>query len=361
MHLSAGDLLREEIQAGSKDGALIAGMIRLGQIVPQEITIRLLRAAMDARPGCRFLIDGFPRSMGQAATFEEVVGHPKMILFFDASDECLTERLLKRGETSGRTDDNADSIKKRLVTYHQQSHPVITAYEARGMAKKVNAMQTQDQVFADVETALAAFRKQQVIFVLGQPLAGKTSLCKSLARTGMFDHVAYADLLRSETMLGTEVGKKIAEHVRNGKPVPADIIVGLVKNYVVACEKGKILIDGFPRSIAEAKLLEEAVGKPVSVLYLDCAEAGGFDVVLARHAADPPSVVMEKDDAEAKLRTRFDKFEAETLPVVDQYQKEKAGLLKRIEAAHTDEDGQPLHSIHGCKRVYEQVQTLFGF
>merc|ERR1719498_2349871 len=154
VHLSAGDLLRAEIQAGSKDGALIAGMIRDGKIVPQEITIRLVRQAMAARPGCRFLIDGFPRALGQAAAFEEMVGHAKMVLFFDAPDEVLTERLLKRGATSGRTDDNEEAIKKRLVTYHSQSQPVISAMEPRGIVKKIDATNSPDDVFADVEKAL---------------------------------------------------------------------------------------------------------------------------------------------------------------------------------------------------------------
>merc|ERR1712159_919307 len=166
VHLSAGDLLRAEIQSGSKDGALIAGMIRDGMIVPQEITIRLLRAAMDARPGCRFLIDGFPRALGQKTAFEEMVGHCKMVLYFDAPDDVLTERLLKRGLSSGRTDDNAEAIKKRLATYHSQSVPVLTKMGQSGLVKQIDASQTPDQVFADVEKALAQFKKQQIMLVL---------------------------------------------------------------------------------------------------------------------------------------------------------------------------------------------------
>jgi len=355
VHLSAGDLLRAEIQAGSKDGALIAGMIREGKIVPQEITIRLLRNAMDARPGCRFLIDGFPRALGQAAAFEEMVGHAKMVLFFDASDEVLTERLLSRGQTSGRTDDNEEAIKKRLVTYHSQSQPVVTAYDAKGLVKRVNAMQTPDAVFADVETALAAFKKQQIMYVLGQPLSGKTSLCKSLARTGVFSHVAYSDLLRSETMLGTDFGKQIADHVRVGKPVPQEIIIALIKRFVDADEKGKCLIDGFPRSAAEASALADAIGKPHTVMYLDCGEEG-FDVTVARNAADPAG--GDAAAVEEKLRTRFDKFVAEALPLVEEY--EKGGVLKRIEASHSDEEGAPMKAIPGGKMVYDQVASIFG-
>jgi len=358
VHLSAGDLLRAEIQAGSKDGALIAGMIREGQIVPQEITIRLIRAAMDSRPGCRFLIDGFPRALGQAAAFEEMVGHARMVLYFDASDEVLTERLLNRGKSSGRVDDNAEAIKKRLVTYHTQSQPVITAYDAKGMVKKINAAQSPDEVFADVEKALAAFRKQQIVLVLGQPLSGKTSLSKSLARTGMFAHVASADLMRAEVSSGSALGKKIADCVRSGKPVPPEIIVDLIKGAVAVAEQGKIIIDGFPRSVAEAQLLAQAIGSPMCVLQLDCE--AGWDVVVHRNRADAePGDEPALEAAEVKLKTRLEKYESETLDVVKMY--EEQGLVKRIEAAGNDEEtGEPLHSIHGTKKVYEQAATVFG-
>jgi adenylate kinase len=357
VHLSAGDLLRAEIQAGSKDGALIAGMIREGKIVPQEITIRLLRAAMDARPGCRFLIDGFPRALGQATAFEEMVGPAKMVLFFDADDDTLTDRLLKRGQTSGRTDDNAEAIKKRLVTYHSQSQPVISAMEPRGIVKKIDATNSPDDVFADVEKALAGFRKQQLVLLLGAPLSGKTSLCKALARTGMFSHVATADLLRAETMSGSETGKKIAEAVRSGKPVPPEIITMLVKGAVAAAEHGKILIDGFPRSVGEAQMLEQAIAVPSCVLYLDTASGDGAEaVMMARNDADPP---MNPEDAAAKLKVRLDKFDQETSEVVKMY--ESQGLLKRLEAVHKDEEGNYLHAIHGAKAVFEQAQTVFGF
>jgi adenylate kinase len=357
VHLSAGDLLRAAIQSGSKDGALIAGMIREGKIVPQEITIRLLRAAMDARPGCRFLVDGFPRAMGQAAAFEEMVGHGKMILFFDAPDEVLTERLLKRGESSGRTDDNAEAIAKRLVTYHTQSQPVISAYTTRGLVKRIDATRTPDEIFVDVESALAQFRKQQIVLVLGQPLSGKTGLCTSLARTGAFTHIASSDLIKAEAMAGTEIGRKAADCVRSGKTIPADITVQLISKAVSASDGTKFLIDGFPRKMADADLLAEAIGQPYAVLYLDCAAAGGIDVMLERNKADAPPGGAEA--AEEKLKARFDTFESETMEMVKAF--EARGVLKRIEAAAKDEEGALVDAKHGgAKLAYEQAQVIFG-
>ncbi|KAI0948452.1 UMP-CMP kinase, variant 2 [Taiwanofungus camphoratus] len=128
-HLSAGDLLRaEQAREGSEYGELIRSCIREGQIVPMAVTIKLLENAMRAaletpRAGDawgggrgRFLIDGFPRQMDQAEKFDNEVCASSLVLFFTAPEDKMVERLLERGKTSGRDDDNAESIKKRLRT-----------------------------------------------------------------------------------------------------------------------------------------------------------------------------------------------------------------------------------------------------
>lgn len=128
-HLSAGDLLRaEQDRPDSQYGDLIRTYIREGQIVPMEVTIKLLenamRAALQSKSGSgwgddkgRFLIDGFPRKMDQALKFEEDVCQSSLVLFFTTDEETMLKRLLKRGETSGRDDDNIESIKKRFGVF----------------------------------------------------------------------------------------------------------------------------------------------------------------------------------------------------------------------------------------------------
>lgn len=155
-HLSAGDLLREEQdRPGSEFGDMIKSYIRDGKIVPMEVTIQLLENAMNAtieKSGTRkFLIDGFPRKMDQALKFEEVVVPSKFTLFFECSEEVMRKRLLKRGETSGRSDDNEESIKKRFRTFVDTSMPVVDMFEKEGKVLKVSAEHSPDQVYADVQ------------------------------------------------------------------------------------------------------------------------------------------------------------------------------------------------------------------
>ncbi|KAG6879964.1 UMP-CMP kinase [Termitomyces sp. T32_za158] len=151
-HLSAGDLLRaEQNREGSAYGTLIQTCIKEGTIVPMEVTIKLLENAMQAamaenRPEegwkderGRFLIDGFPRKMDQAVRFDETVCLSSVVLFFSTLEEVMEKRLLVRSKTSGREDDNLESIKKRFRTYKNDTMPVIEYYTSQGKVAEVSA------------------------------------------------------------------------------------------------------------------------------------------------------------------------------------------------------------------------------
>ena len=160
-HLSAGDLLRaEQDRPGSQYGQLIRDCIKNGDIVPMEVTVALLenamRDAIQASGGAstKFLIDGFPRKMDQALKFEEVVCPAKLVLFYDCPEAEMERRLLERGKTSGRADDNAESIRKRFRTFVETSMPVVDHYEKENRVVKVNATDTPDGVYADTQARL---------------------------------------------------------------------------------------------------------------------------------------------------------------------------------------------------------------
>ncbi|KAK1229064.1 bifunctional uridylate/adenylate kinase [Marasmius sp. AFHP31] len=165
-HLSAGDLLRaEQNREGSQFGQLIQTCIKEGNIVPMEVTVKLLDNAMKAaidekRTGDgwtegrgRFLIDGFPRKMDQAEMFEQEVCPASMVLFFTTTEAVMLERLLERGKTSGREDDNVESIKKRFVTYKEQTMPVIEHYEKIGKVAEIDSTVTIEEVHENAKAA----------------------------------------------------------------------------------------------------------------------------------------------------------------------------------------------------------------
>ncbi|KAI1975904.1 bifunctional uridylate/adenylate kinase [Ophidiomyces ophidiicola] len=163
-HLSAGDLLRaEQDREASQYGELIRHNIREGIIVPMEITVALLSNAMSEileqkkaqtklTPGVpsRFLIDGFPRKMDQAVFFEDTVVPSMATLFLSCPEDIMLDRLLKRGETSGRSDDNIESIRKRFRVFVEQSMPVVDNFGKEGKVMNVSSVGNVDEVYARV-------------------------------------------------------------------------------------------------------------------------------------------------------------------------------------------------------------------
>jgi len=167
-HLSAGDLLRaEQERPGSQFGELIKNYIKEGLIVPLEVTVALLENAMTeaidpsgkgqvAGKKGKFLIDGFPRKFDQAVKFEEVVCPARFVLFFDCPEGEMEKRLLERGKTSGRADDNAESIRKRFRTFIETSMPVVDYYEKQDRVIKIDATPKPGDVYKKTQAALTA-------------------------------------------------------------------------------------------------------------------------------------------------------------------------------------------------------------
>ncbi|KAI2614458.1 uridylate kinase [Hypoxylon fragiforme] len=172
-HLSAGDLLRaEQNRPDSEFGDLIRHHIRNGLIVPMEVTIALLENSMreilnsspsppssssspDKTRRGRFLIDGFPRKLDQAHKFEEAVVPARFVLFYDCPEAEMERRLLERGKTSGREDDNADSIRKRFRTFLDTSLPVVDYFDSQRRVVRIDATPEPDAVFAETRRHLA--------------------------------------------------------------------------------------------------------------------------------------------------------------------------------------------------------------
>lgn len=153
-HLSAGDLLREERNSGSELADMINTYIKEGKIVPAEVTVGLLKKAMVASGKEKFLIDGFPRSADNVEKWMELMSDStklSMVLFFDCPEDVMEDRLLERGKTSGRNDDNLETIKKRFRTFQNESMPVVRMFEHAGKVKRISATPTPDQVFVEVQ------------------------------------------------------------------------------------------------------------------------------------------------------------------------------------------------------------------
>ena len=137
-HISTGDILRGEIKAGSELGKAAKGYIDAGQLVPDGLIIDMIEKALGERkPKKGIILDGFPRTVAQAealdALFAKLGTRVHAVLDLQVEEAELIDRLLKRGQESGRSDDNLETIQKRLGVYHAQTAPIAAHYTQQGV------------------------------------------------------------------------------------------------------------------------------------------------------------------------------------------------------------------------------------
>jgi adenylate kinase len=155
-HLATGDLYRGEIAGDTELGRRVKPLLDGGDLVPDEITIPLVRREIEAAEG--FVLDGYPRNLAQAEALDEMleeIDRPlDLILLLELDDDAARARLLKRAELEGRTDDTPETIDRRLATYHEQTEPVVDHYLPTGKLVKVHAHRTIEEVWSQIRQAL---------------------------------------------------------------------------------------------------------------------------------------------------------------------------------------------------------------
>jgi len=338
-HLSTGDLLREErSRPGSEHGALIESYIQEGKLVPIEITLKLLEKAMQnlGWNDGRFLIDGFPRSFENLRGWKESLEgkvNVQFCLFFDCSEQVMEARLLERAKTSGRADDNIESIKKRFRVFQEESMPIVQTMEAKGLLRLIDAERSVEDVWSAVKVCFTP----QVVFVLGGPGSGKGTQCSRISQRFGYNHLSAGDLLREErSRPGSKHGALIESYIKEGKLVPIEITLALVEAAMrrIGWEGGRFLIDGFPRSFENIRGWDAALKDKVRVrfcLFFECSEA-----VMEARLLERGKTSGRADDNLQSIRKRFQTFQEESMPVVAKFERE--GLLRRVNAElHVDE------------------------
>ena len=155
-HISTGDVLRNEIKNGTELGKTAKSYIDKGQLIPDELMIDILASVYDSfgKEHKGVIFDGFPRTIPQAEALKNMLaerGHcvAAMIELY-APEDILMARLLNRGKEQGRSDDNKETINKRLAVYNTQTAPLIDWYKAEGLHHYVKSYGVLEEIFADV-------------------------------------------------------------------------------------------------------------------------------------------------------------------------------------------------------------------
>lgn len=155
-HISTGDVLRNEIKNGTELGKTVKGYIDNGQLIPDELMVSILASVYDGfgADHAGVIFDGFPRTIAQAEALKAMLaerGHAVAAMIeLDVPEAELMKRLIKRGQESGRSDDNEETIKKRLDVYHNQTSPLIDWYEKEGIHNHIDGLGELDRIFKDI-------------------------------------------------------------------------------------------------------------------------------------------------------------------------------------------------------------------
>lgn len=159
-HISTGDVLREQIAQQTELGKIADSYISNGKLIPDELMIDILDKVLDSMQESSkgVIFDGFPRTINQAEALDKLLAKRgtalDLVLGLEVDEEELIKRLLNRGKTSGRSDDNLETIQKRLDVYHSQTNPLREHYIEKDKYKAIHGMGEVSEIFGRIKQAV---------------------------------------------------------------------------------------------------------------------------------------------------------------------------------------------------------------
>merc|ERR1719265_387330 len=244
-------------------------------------------------------------------------------LFLECSEATMEERLLERGKTSGRVDDNSEAIKKRFRTYVNDTMPIIQHFRKIDKCCEVDSSLTKEEVYKQIQGHMnPVFGKPlpRAIFVLGGPGAGKGTQCANLVNDYGFTHISAGDCLRAERKNpNSKDGELINNYIKEGKIVPVEITLKLLKIAMQSSGNDRFLIDGFPRNSNNLDGWNKAMAGVVRVsfcLFLECSEATMEERLLERGKTSG-----RVDDNSEAIKKRFRTYVNDTMPIIQHCRK----------------------------------------
>ena len=160
-HISTGDVLREQIARGTELGKTADSYISKGQLIPDELMVNILAHVLDSHEESKkgVIFDGFPRTIAQAEALTRMLAERNaqvdVVLGLEVEEKELIDRLLKRGQVSGRSDDNLETIQKRLDVYHNQTKPLKDFYQKEKKYRAIQGMGSVDDIFKSIKSVIS--------------------------------------------------------------------------------------------------------------------------------------------------------------------------------------------------------------
>jgi adenylate kinase len=327
-YISTGDMLRKEIAAATELGREAQSIISSGGLVSDEIIVQIIEKTITEHPDSNgFLFDGFPRTYIQAYILEG------LMLKLNTSLTCLislnvpedesVRRLLKRGITSGRSDDNETVIRNRLREYSEKTLPVLTFYKEKGICHDIDGTADIEQVQKKVMAIISAELQKKLlnIVLFGYPGSGRGSQGKALAERFGLEYIATGAMLDKEIKARTPVGLKVLELYENGALVPDEIVVQLLERRLAETKNAKgFIFKGYPRTLVQSYILDGLLRKHgSSISKIIEIEVPPLELINRLDQRSKTDRCMPYDDSTSKIVKRLKEHETKTVPVIAKY------------------------------------------
>lgn len=344
-YISTGDILRKELAEKSKLGLEAKNIIASGELVSDEIIVQIIEKTIkENQESSGFLFDGFPRTYVQAYILSGLMiklnTSLNCLISLEVDEEDSVTRLLERGKTSGRSDDNEEVIRNRLKEYYDKTLPVLQFYKDRGIYFPIKGDNSIEKVSSDIGDVLQNELSKSLlnIVMFGYPGSGRGSQGKALAEKFGLEYVSTGKMLEQEIEKDTEAGKKIQQLYDNGLLVPDEIVVQLIEQKIENSKDVKgFIFKGFPRTLVQSYILDGLLKKHGSAISeIIEIEVPTLELISRLDARSKTNRCKPYDSSTTKIVQRLQDHETKTVPVIEKYNQQHG--VKKIDGMGSFED-----------------------
>ena len=327
-YISTGDLLRKELANKTKLGLEAQDIIASGGLVSDEIIVQIIENTITGNPNANgFLFDGFPRTQIQAYILEGLMiklnTSLSSLISIKLDEETSVQRLLNRGITSGRSDDNETVIRTRLREYTEKTLPVLQFYHDKGVCWEIDGSQDIGKVTSDIDNVVQGVLSKSLfnIVLFGSPGSGRSTQGKAIAKEFGLEYVSTGEMLKDELGNNPEMARKYLEVMERGEFVPDEVVVQLIEKKLAKMKKAKgFLFKGFPRNLVQSYILDGLLKKHGSSIT-QCfeLEVPVLEVIRRLDERSHSGIDLSYSTTTSKIVKRLQIYESKTLPVIEKY------------------------------------------
>jgi len=327
-YISTGDILRKELADESKLGIEAKSIIAEGGLVSDEIIVQIIEKTIRNNPDVNgFLFDGFPRTFVQAYILEGLMiklnTKLDLLISIEVPEDESVKRLLNRGKTSGRLDDNEEVIRNRLEEYNSKTLPVLNFFKERGNYIAVDGLQGIEEVASDIVQIVNNEQSTKLLnmVIFGYPGSGRGSLGKAIAEKYNLEFVATGAMLDEEIKKNTVTGQKIKSLYENGQLVPDEIVIRLIEQKIETTNNAKgFIFKGYPRTLVQSYILDGILKKHGSFINkIIEIDVDTLELIRRLDKRSQTDAAMPYDSSTERIVQRLEEHKTKTIPVIEKY------------------------------------------